>query len=402
MNIFKLFFPFGIPGVFSYVETWDETKPAGSRNANLGDDDIREYKRAMRERLAGGGMHFPSTDDANAGLFDNVKFIEQAANPTQEANRGFLFTKDVAAVTELYWMDSGGNVVQLTTGGKVLLTSLSGWVARGDLIRGGASAWERHALGASGTVLKSDGTDALFGLISTAPRAAFSNLKVVRDSATQVTVTADDLTLYDSSNNAVVIHTVSEAIAITTAGVSGLDTGAEAANTIYYIWIIRKSSDGTVNGLLSTSATAPTMPAGYDQKALVGAVGNDNSSNFIDFVQEGRYYYFTTSISMASGNVGIGSWTTVDLTPATLTYFVPSALSTRAFGELKSASGTTLCTNRSGASITVGTANTLGNNSNYGGNIYWEFSIITTDSLYLASNDGSSDFLLGGFVLNKL
>ena len=34
------------------AETWDESKPAGSRRPSLGDDDIREFKRAVRERLA--------------------------------------------------------------------------------------------------------------------------------------------------------------------------------------------------------------------------------------------------------------------------------------------------------------------------------------------------------------
>ena len=164
-NLLKILFPFGIPGLFFYTETWDETVPAGSRDANLGDDDIREFKRAIRERLAGGGMNFPSTDDANAGLFNNVKFIEQSSNPTAEANRGFLFTKDVSSVTELYWMDSGGNVIQLTSGGKVLLTSLGGYAARGDTIRGSATGWEKLALGASGTFKRSNGTEAAWSTI---------------------------------------------------------------------------------------------------------------------------------------------------------------------------------------------------------------------------------------------
>lgn len=34
------------------AETWDESKPAGSRSPTLGDDDIRESKRAIRERAA--------------------------------------------------------------------------------------------------------------------------------------------------------------------------------------------------------------------------------------------------------------------------------------------------------------------------------------------------------------
>lgn len=146
-----------------YTKQWDETKPAGSRALSLGDDDIREFKTAIRERLQGGGMYFPSTNDDNAGLFNWIKFIEQSSNPTQEANRGFLFTKDISSVTELFWMDSSGNVFQLTTAGKFLLTNLGGWQARGDLIRGSATGWERYALGTSGKILKSDGTDAVWG-----------------------------------------------------------------------------------------------------------------------------------------------------------------------------------------------------------------------------------------------
>lgn len=147
----------------TYVDTWDETKPAGSRDANLGDDDIREFKRALTERLRAGGMYFPTTNDSDAGLFNYIKFIEQSSNPTSEANRGHLFTKDVSGVTELYWMDSSGTVTQLTSGGKVLLTTLGGYAARGDMIRGGASGWEKAPLGASGKFWKSDGTDAYWG-----------------------------------------------------------------------------------------------------------------------------------------------------------------------------------------------------------------------------------------------
>lgn len=49
----------------------------------------------------------------------------------------------------------------------------------------------------------------------------------------------------------------------------GLDTGA-IANTRYYLWLIARSDTGVVDALFSTSATAPTMPANYDQKRLIG------------------------------------------------------------------------------------------------------------------------------------
>lgn len=170
-----------------YTKTWDETKPAGSRALNLGDDDIREFKTAIRERLQGGGMYFPSTDDNDAGLFNWIKFIEQSGNPTSEANRAFLFTKDSGGVTELYWMDSAGNVNQITTAGKLLLTTLSGWVARGDMIRGGASGWEKLALGASGKVAKSDGTDIIWGDMNFQSEASQAEMEAASDSSKVVT-----------------------------------------------------------------------------------------------------------------------------------------------------------------------------------------------------------------------
>lgn len=174
----------------AYVETWDETKPAGTRDANLGDDDIREFKRAVRERLAGGGMNFPSTDDADAGLYNSVKFIEQSSAPTSEANRGYLYTKDVSGVTELYWMDSGGSTAQLTSGGKILISSLViGSEAQGDVIYRGASAWARLGAGTSGQFLKTQGAAANPAWADVAFQTAASQAEMEASSSTTVPVT---------------------------------------------------------------------------------------------------------------------------------------------------------------------------------------------------------------------
>lgn len=48
------------------ADTWDESKPAGSRSPTLGDDDIREFKRAIRERLAEDHI-FESTENPAFG-----------------------------------------------------------------------------------------------------------------------------------------------------------------------------------------------------------------------------------------------------------------------------------------------------------------------------------------------
>lgn len=48
-----------------------------------------------------------------------------------------------------------------------------------------------------------------------------------------------------------------------------LDTGA-VGNSDYYLWVIARSDTGVVDYLGSLSSTAPTMPASYDFKRLIG------------------------------------------------------------------------------------------------------------------------------------
>src|SRR4030065_132078 len=70
-----------------------------------------------------------------------------------------------------------------------------------------------------------------------------------------------------------------------TASSQAISNGGEAPSTWYYLWVIHDNI--TVAGLLSTSNTAPIMPSGYTYKALVGAVYNNSSSNFISLYQQG-------------------------------------------------------------------------------------------------------------------
>lgn len=63
---------------------------------------------------------------------------------------------------------------------------------------------------------------------------------------------------------------VAWAVGGTTAAPAGwLDTGA-VGNSDYYIWLIARSDTGVVDSLCSLSSTAPTMPANYDFKHLIG------------------------------------------------------------------------------------------------------------------------------------
>lgn len=111
----------------TFVETHDETKPAGTRARSLGDDDIRELKRAFRERLAI-DHQFQADESGNAkiGTHKKLTFTETQGNdPTAYDDVGYLYIKAVSGIKELFWMDSAGQVIQLTSAGVINDTVLA-------------------------------------------------------------------------------------------------------------------------------------------------------------------------------------------------------------------------------------------------------------------------------------
>lgn len=103
------------------TETWDETKPAGSRNPKLGDDDIREFKRAMRERLAE-DHEFQATESPafgdtgyKIGKHKYVTLIEQTSDKTTLENEIAVVAKDDGSNPEIFLIpESAGTAKKLT------------------------------------------------------------------------------------------------------------------------------------------------------------------------------------------------------------------------------------------------------------------------------------------------
>jgi hypothetical protein len=104
-----------------------------------------------------------------------------------------------------------------------------------------------------------------------------------------VSVSYDELVLGDGAGSYLIDRNAAGAINTATTGAGGLDTGVLAASTWYSVWRIGKA-DGTRSWLISLSATAPTMPAGYTHKARVGWIRTDGSANKypLSFKQFGR------------------------------------------------------------------------------------------------------------------
>lgn len=78
-------------------------------------------------------------------------------------------------------------------------------------------------------------------------------------------------------------------------GFNGLDTGTFAASTFYYVFVIADSTNKKVTGAIaSLSATAPTLPLGYDSIRLIGCCKSDGSTNLLVYytIANGNSRYF--------------------------------------------------------------------------------------------------------------
>lgn len=66
-----------------------------------------------------------------------------------------------------------------------------------------------------------------------------------------------------------------------------LDTGTIANNTWYHVFEIKRPDTGVVDILVSTSASAPTMPTNYTLKRRIGSMRTDGTAQWRKFIQLG-------------------------------------------------------------------------------------------------------------------
>jgi hypothetical protein len=167
--------------------------------------------------------------------------------------------------------------------------------------------------------------------------------------ATTTTLALSSGAARDSTNVADIGLSADVTINAANVGANGIDTGALAASTFYYVFVIGSSlsaspeididiqvsplaagtiildgkvlSEGQVTqptytvtnnmqpaGLISLSATAPTLPVGYDMFRRVGAVLTSGGSVFLPFFQDdsnngqNRKMWYDTPISVLAAS----------------------------------------------------------------------------------------------------
>ena len=225
-------------------------------------------------------------------------------------------------------------------------------------------------------------------------KGEYSGLSIKVTSTTALTVAANEISLSTNANAYLTARSVSVSVATGTSGANGIDTGSLAINTFYAVYVI--SNGTTTAGLLSLSATAPTLPSGYTYFARVGWVRSASGSGLLYTIQYGaqaQYVLDGTQLAqlpaIASGAAGTYS-TSAAITWSTLTF--QNVAPTTAFALILQASTS------SNAGIYHAA---VAPNASYGGYASLKPAPIATYSLSAASSGGCLFEVTGRILLES-
>lgn len=132
-----------------------------------GPDAIKDFKKAVRERIAKDHYIDIAGTDADHGEHARVTFHEPlASHPAPGADKGALYTKDVSGKAELHWVDEDGISLQLTSAGAIDYSS-NAFVPAGAVIPFMGTSAPNGFLECNGSARSRTTYSDLFSIIST-------------------------------------------------------------------------------------------------------------------------------------------------------------------------------------------------------------------------------------------
>jgi hypothetical protein len=186
--------------------------------------------------------------------------------------------------------------------------------ARGDIIRGGSGAVaERFAVGSTGSVLTSDGTDVMWAE-RPLPRGYLAGLRMSNDSDADHDISVEIGECRDAANgmNIVVPAAITKRIDATwSAGddAGGLSSSLTAAanDTWYHVFAVVAGGAADVGFDTSVAAANLTADHGVTGYRRIGSVRTDGSANIVAFVQSGDWFWWKApplDVNDANGDTG--------------------------------------------------------------------------------------------------
>lgn len=169
-------------------------------------------------------------------------------------------------------------------------------------------------------------------------------------------------------------------------GGGGLDAGAKANSQTYHVHALRKQSDGSFDALFSLSATAPTVPPGYDLIQRLGSVCTKSDGSIRRFIQRANHFNWAEAVTVDDFTVT----TSLPYGDYTFTYLP------RGVDLLVRVRMVVLGPGSGSADATFFPLNALDNSSGYVDNAYISSPINNqTSLLVMVSSDGSAKMALG-------
>ena len=233
------------------------------------------------------------TDVTLAGDSNLVVASQHATKTYVDTGLAGKISHSLATAANDFLVASGAGVFVKNTLAQV--KALLAGASAGDLI-----AW------ASGPKYPAGDGSLLTGIVNI-PRSYLAGLALANNGTRKIDIAAglaqDSTNTYGMTISSTFTKDLNSSWAVGT-GNGGLFFGSIGTSTWYHVFLIRKTSDGSIDAGFDTSVTAANIPAGYGAYRRIGSVLTDGSSNILAFVQTGDYFEWTTHIQDLSSTHG--------------------------------------------------------------------------------------------------
>ena len=165
-----------------------------------------------------------------------------------------------------------------------------------------------------------DGTDFILfeDVLNSANNIRDRNLRIknnVTNPNNQVDLTADFITVYNSSQQSLVVSVGSALVCdLAVSGIGGLDTGSEASDTWYYLYVVYNPATDDTKLIFSLSTTSPTLPSGYSYFRRVTDNYNNSSSHINPYFQVNN----VKTVEVNDNRIAVNITSEINTTPTTL------------------------------------------------------------------------------------